>query len=281
MYISNFSKLKFYLSLAFYNLLSPLECQTERLKVFLNEFLYLFSMLGFFPLQSEVLNKILIKTKFGNYLVRDIIWDIKVVSPSFERIDINEFIKQISLSLKSGHKVVFIDAGAQFGKYTVLIGHLFKKQSKLIKILSFEPLKKNYELLCGNVHLNHLKNVKTYQKALSNKNLIQKFYYYDPQKMIVSFPTDNIIRMHTITLDSITKKMDLSKNTDVYIKLDVEGHEIEVLKGSKNMIKRCERVTLLVEDSMGYTTSKLFHFLSIHGKFIKKLSTYNSFWNLK
>src|SRR5690242_14910873 len=163
------AKIKFYFFLAYYNLLSPLECQNHRLKVFINEFRFLFVSFGWRKLKSIYTKKMFLKTIFGNFYIKDIDWDLKVASPSFERLDLNELITLIEKALARGHKVAFIDVGAEFGKFSVAIGHHFKNQAKNIIILAFEPEPDSFKLLKENVKTNILKHAHVFPVALSNK----------------------------------------------------------------------------------------------------------------
>jgi FkbM family methyltransferase len=273
-------KIIFYFTLAYYKLFSFLECQNYRRKIFINEFIYLFCMLGFRNFETDTNKIILIKTKFGKFYIRDINIDIHIASPSYERQDINELVRQIDSSLILNHKVVFLDIGAFFGKYIVVIGNVFKKYGDKLKIIAFEPDTENYDLLRKNITLNRLSNVTAYQKALSNKKSIKRFFYYSPMKQIVSFPTSKKILIHTHILDDCITESIITKDTDLYIKLDVEGHEVQVLKGAKHVIDLSGNTTLLIEDAGGSQT-KLIQFLSTIGMFLHKKTQINSFWKLK
>lgn len=281
MQYSLFSKIVFYGSLAFYNLLSPLECRNHRLKVLTNEFFFLFVTLGWKKLTVENKPNLLLKTRLGDYHIRNICWDLKAASPSFERLDIEELIHRISNSLANNHNVIFIDIGAQFGKYTVTIGNRFRNLSKKITIFAFEPDAENFSLLKENIHLNNLHNVKLFRRALSDKKTAQKFFYYAPQKMIVSCPTSRKITIKTDTLDNYLNNLTNVDNTEIFIKLDVEGHEIKVLKGGEKTFQRIINSTLLVEDSMCDNYQNLIRYLSSHGIFLTKKTAYNSFWKLR
>jgi FkbM family methyltransferase len=206
-------------------------------------------------------------------------WDIKVASPSFERIDLDELIKRIDMSLQEGNRVVFFDIGAQFGKYTVALAHRFKKYANKLKIYSFEPDPECFQLLQSNIRLNKLTNIKAVRSALSDKAGIQKFYYYKPQRMIVSFRTDQIIQIRTTTLDTFVKKISNLNKSELYIKLDVEGHEMKALKGAKNTINKATNSFLMIED-FSSNARKLIPYLSAHGVMLVKNSPMNSFWKL-
>lgn len=99
-------------------------------------------------------------------------------------------------------------------------------------------------------------------------------------KQIVSFPTSKLLRIHTEKLDGLMKQLTL-RNADIFMKLDVEGHELEVLEGASNTIKRVNSFTLLGEDCAEATSDKLLRYLGKHGRLLTNLSTYNSFWNFR
>jgi len=280
MQFSALSKLKFYLSLALYNLLSPLECRNFRAHIFLNEFYYLFLVFTRQNFPSRVSRRILLKTVFGDFLIRDLCWDLKSASPAFERMDIEELTRRISVSLAQHRHVLFLDVGAQFGKYSITIGNRFRKNAKNISIYAFEPDPENFSLLTKNVKINNLHSITPVHVALSSRKAVQKFYYYPPQKMIVSYPTAKKISIRTEVLDNYMKKFSRLSKTDVFIKLDVEGHEINVLEGSKQLIRNANNTTLLVEDAESVFSPKLTRYLSAHGNGLTKISTYNSFWRL-
>jgi len=280
MQFSGLSKLRFYFSLAFYNLLSPLECRNPRFRFLINEFYYLYLVINRKNFASDFTKKLLLKTKFDDFRIRDICWDVKVTSPAFERLDIEELIRRISDSLVQNRRVIFIDIGAQFGKYTVTIGNRFRKDSKNMAIYAFEPDPENFSLLEENIRINRLHNVTLFRKALSNKSATQKFYYYPPQKMIVSFPTSRKITIKTEMLDNYVSHFPHVDKSDIFIKLDVEGHEIKVLQGSKRLIQKARNTTLLVEDVKTQHSLGLLPYLAHRGIKLTKKTVYNSFWRL-
>lgn len=274
MHYSLFSKCSFYITYAFYKIIAPLECHNFRLKILFNELTFLLYTLGLRSLRATYSSHILLKTIFGDFYIRDMNNDLNIASPSFERLDLNELLNRIRMAINRNHKVLFIDVGAGFGKYTITIGHMFRKYQKRLAIYSYEPEPESYELLNKNVLLNQLKNVRTYRRALSDKKRTRPFFYFEPMKMYASSPPGKKIIIHTDILDSYTKYFSKGKNTEVFIKIDVEGHEIEVLKG----LKKISNCILLIEDSAGATSQKLFNYLSNHGKLLVKKTPYNSFW---
>lgn len=274
------SKIIFYVMLIYYKLTSALECRNYRVKVFLNQFNFLFATLfGLDKLKSNNTQLITLNTIFGTYIIRNISSDITIASPSFERQDIEELLDRIHKSLINNTRVVFIDAGACFGKYTVLVGGRFRSYKNRLSILAFEPDPENYKLLEINIRINKLHNVQAFQTALSNKRAMKPFYYFEPMKQIVSFKTSKRIIIPTTRLDSYQNNVKSGHDCELFIKLDVEGHENEVLQGAGRMFRRYKNTIVLAEDSMPGHNNPM-NYLSSHGSFITKISSYNSFWQL-
>ena len=105
--------------------------------------------------------------------------------------------------------MTIIDCGAASGEYTL---YALQKGANLI---AFEPEKKAFLNLEKNTK--KYKNVKLYNLALSNKDT-----------------------KTTKKMDSI---IDTSMKIDI-LKIDVEGHEIEVLKGARKTLKNVDKIVM-------------------------------------
>src|SRR4030042_3461411 len=120
----------------------------------------------------------------------------------------------------------FVDVGAHFGYYSLLVSRCQKKT----KIIAIEPVKENYEILKKNIKLNNIKNAKLYNFAASNKKEIKDFNLTEASDSAGFYEhpltkTKKIIKVKSYPLDQILK----NKKVD-FIKIDVEGHEIAVLE---------------------------------------------------
>ena len=141
----------------------------------------------------------------------------------------------------------YVDVGAYRGEYI----NFLKNRSE--KIIAFEPIKRNFNLL-NRLFIKH--NVFTKNYALGNKKQSMRInipLYIDENKKITSIGSDqsslikNFKNKFTQSVKIQTGDYFLSKINDIdLIKIDVEGYELEVLKGLKTTLKR-NKPYLLIE----------------------------------
>jgi FkbM family methyltransferase len=138
-----------------------------------------------------------------------------------------------------------IDIGAHIGWYTVKLAENAKH------VYSFECSPKSFNYLCANIALNNKDyNVTKYNCALSNKSGITKYFIRDPKdggsNGISKFNYDDI--NNTPFIDVPVKTLDSFELTNVnFIKIDVEGHEQQVLEGSIKTITENDYPKILFE----------------------------------
>jgi len=272
-----FNKISAFIQLGYYKFTAPLECYDHRLKIWVNEFVFMaHALFKFRFLTAKKIKVVLVKTKFGQFLTRNTVYDLATISPAYERLDLNFLLSLVREGLRLGKKIVFLDIGADLGKYSITIGTCFKKYHQKIKIIAFEPDPNSYAILKKNIRINRLTNIQTHSIALSDRQGKIRSWYYAPMRMIVGFKTNKTIFIKTDTLDNYFKKISLDNNTVLFIKLDVEGYETKVLKGSLNTLAKSNQAFLMVEDV--FHVPKLYRFLLAKTRFLKKISSQNSFW---
>ena len=172
-----------------------------------------------------------------------------------------------------------VDVGVYRGIYTYKLSQEFKH------VYSFEPnpliypyLKKNLTKIIKNMSLQNLaisdNNGEINLKIPSRRKSIFKTNYEELYKLgCATIHKQNKIqdydtfKVKKIKLDDILKNKDIS-----FIKIDVEGHEKEVINGSKNIIIN-NRPTLLVEIEERHSNYPVNETI----KFINNLG-YNSFY---
>jgi FkbM family methyltransferase len=165
---------------------------------------------------------------------------------NYENLQIEFFIKNIrKYNLK-----YFIDVGANSGIYSLIIRDKFHN----IKIKSFEPVKKTIAKFKNNLKLNkQLKNIKLYEFGLSDKNskLLMKAKVRDNFIQSSGFGVlrkkDNLKNLFLEkNIFKIGDSIIRLKNKDISIKIDVEGHEYQVLQGLKKLLNH-NRIFLQIE----------------------------------
>ena len=133
---------------------------------------------------------------------------------------------------------VILDIGANVGSHTVYWA--LERQAK--KIYSFEPLGQTFEVLSKNIELNNLQDFVTISnKGLSNEKCKAKVRLFWEQNVGgTSFMKSADGEHDFVPLDSI----DIPEKIDL-IKIDVEGHEIEVLEGARDTIYRNKPIIVI------------------------------------
>jgi FkbM family methyltransferase len=131
----------------------------------------------------------------------------------------------------------FLDIGSNSGTLSLP----FIDENNL-KIICFEPLKYNYEKLIKNYRLNNaLRNNEFHNIALSDKSGDSYINFNEVHENIGTASIDENRQKNNEKKEKIKiEKLDnlyQFKNKNIFIKIDVEGHEKEVLDGSIDILK--------------------------------------------
>ncbi len=184
-------------------------------------------------------NKELICIRVDNYKMNVYTMD-NGISRSLVLFGTREEDKKFILNTVLNKKMNIFDIGANIGYYTLF----FLKNSNSQKILAVEPSKKNLNLCKNNVSINSLntKNINFLCAGVSDKNTTKKFFLAN-QSNLHTFNPDgsaqkflsgksNNVKVHSI--------YDLSNKFFVpdLIRMDVEGHEKEIISGMLKYIKK-------------------------------------------
>lgn len=128
---------------------------------------------------------------------------------------------------------VAIDVGANIGVFTVPMAKMVGPEGK---VYAFEPGRANFDLLGTNVAQNDLENVVLCNTAASDECGTISIKYDEPT---VHYPKVNRAGDDTVervTIDS------LALPHLKFVKIDVDGHELEVLHGMRDTITRCRPI---------------------------------------
>ena len=164
---------------------------------------------------------------------------------------ISKLVSKISKELDNQNdQGWFFDVGANVGLYSWEV----RKVSPHRKILAFEPDPENIKLLEKTLNGANFENVEICKCALSNQ-LAEISFFQDTltsatgcvagkdKPWIEQYlnSSANEIRVKTETLDSVVRQ----DRTPSLIKIDVEGHEIEVLQGGRNTLSEAKPLLII------------------------------------
>ncbi len=147
--------------------------------------------------------------------------------------------------LKPGQ--VFIDVGCNKGDFSLLAAKIIGKDGS---VLAFEPEPDNCQWIEKSIKLNNYGSIKLFQLALADKNEDAQLYLGEKSGWHSLISSHGNTRKSTIevkkrTLDSILEEVG-DYHVDM-IKIDVEGAEMEVLKGASKMFDNNPKLTVLLD----------------------------------
>jgi len=140
---------------------------------------------------------------------------------------------------------VFVDAGANFGIYTLLASKIVGEAGRVI---SFEPSSRVFPVLRRNITLNGFKNVLAFPIALTDKPGRARLYYHsavgcDSLGKDASFEPDaHAEEIGTESLDTVLKQTSVGR-VDV-IKMDVQGAEELALRGANEIVSSMRPIVI-------------------------------------
>lgn len=142
---------------------------------------------------------------------------------------------------------VFIDAGANLGLYTIDLN----RRCDLKETIAFEPLPNNFYQLCGNVFANDLSDrVIVERSALSDTDGTATIWIdsaYTIHSTLDKDARDNPKFDKSITVPLMRFDSRYSfENRRIFVKMDVEGHEVSALLGMEQLLRR-NKVSLHIE----------------------------------
>jgi FkbM family methyltransferase len=168
--------------------------------------------------------------------------------------------------VKEGMTVV--DIGANIGYYTLLASKLVGESGK---VYAFEPESNNFADLMENINLNHPNNVIPLFKAVSDKLGEAKLFVSENESGEHSLvQCESRKDVHPMPVQTVT--LDETVRTADFIKIDVEGHEYNVLEGAERILSN--KPTLLIECwpegilANGITMERFWQYLKNHYEYI-------------
>lgn len=142
-----------------------------------------------------------------------------------ELADNNEYFNELTFEIDPTNEI-YVDCGAFNGD--TILKYIAFTNNKYKKIYAFEPNENN----CGQLKENtkEFQNIEIIPKGLWNEEKILKFDF-NGSNSSVSEEGENTVAVTMI--DNI-----VGNDKVTFIKMDIEGSELEALKGAKNTIRR-------------------------------------------
>lgn len=143
------------------------------------------------------------------------------------------FFYEYALKKEQGY---FVEIGANVGTTTV---YFKKKIAPELKYIAFEPLRENYKCLKTNCIINDCEDIVVENFGLSNVNEKKGMFVFDGAfgSSMVSTDKNAAEVCEFRTLDDYLKDKNLNAAEVMYIWVDVQGHEIEVVEGALSTLQ--------------------------------------------
>jgi len=149
------------------------------------------------------------------------------------------------LQLCEGKKVIF-DLGAHIGLCSLPISKVVEEGGI---VYAFEPSEINMHYLSRNIHYSSISNIRLIPFLVGDKNRLDvPFYesdYVAGMNSIVRYKNDGSYKLSNKRQVSIDDFCENNLIVPEVIKIDVEGAEIKVLEGAKNVLKKYRPIIVL------------------------------------
>jgi FkbM family methyltransferase len=149
--------------------------------------------------------------------------------------------------LKPGMTV--LDVGAHHGLYTLLAS---KRVGDAGSVIAFEPSSRERKALLLNLKLNRAKNVRVESVALGSRSARSQFFVVDGQETGCNSLRQPSTSSTTSSTEVEVRRLDdWSSEHQIdhadFIKLDIEGGELEFLHGAERFLTGGKRAVILAE----------------------------------
>lgn len=163
---------------------------------------------------------------------------------------------------------ICVDVGANIGHLSLVM----VKKAKNGIVIAIEPSRNVYPFLLDNIKINNCYNIIPLNVAISNREGYEFFYEYfyaDDQSSFAKVKEWNAYKYYVpaIKLSRIFEIFNMSRVD--FLKIDVEGAELLVLKSLDNFLERCRYIQFeFIEEnyrSFGLSGKEIFDFLIKEG----------------
>ncbi len=163
-----------------------------------------------------------------------------------KKCEFGDYHEMNTISRFSKYKKIFlIDCGCNYGFYSFYVASLSGKNH----VISIEASQKTSNDFLKNKRLNNFSNITFFNKAVSDKNNIEVIFNESENDWESSinhsnFKSNTSREIKTCTIDFLAKDYDL-KDYSLFLKLDLEGNEINAIKGGLEIIKKFSPIIII------------------------------------
>lgn len=204
------------------------------------EWLFIIAAIKYKVLGKPSQRSALIRTNLGLFLSRKGTIDFQFANYAYEWN-----VKRFVLDHYKNYDV-FIDIGANIGTYAIMAAKLG------MRAVAIEAIPDNLAVMHTNVLLNKLNDkIKIFDVGLADHEYETEFVYNTVNTGASHIARDgdnnNRVRVQMKTFDSLLDQISVTHSDKVFIKIDVEGMEIEVIKGAAKFLSSHPNLLLVLE----------------------------------
>ncbi len=160
--------------------------------------------------------------------------------------------------------LAFVDVGSHCGFWSLMFADYFGS------VHAIEPAQYQYELLEQNLKDNAIRNITPMRLALSDSEGLRVLHVMGMSggNNMIGAPLESPMRTEQVSVTMLDR---LALPQIRMMKIDVEGHEYEVLRGSIKTIQRDRPVIVIESDPLGLSRDQVQKLLTALGYTIGEL----------
>lgn len=175
-----------------------------------------------------------------------------------------EMLEDIRKRVKPG--MIFFDIGANIGNHSLFFALICNAK----KVFAFEPNPLAFFILRKNIEINNVKTIVPINIALGDSKGFVEKVFEDPTNLgSTTFRKSDKGEFPMITLDEFVRAYNIT-SIDI-LKIDVEGMELEVLKGATHSLKRFKPLLYVELNQVKSNVNDIKKFLQEHGFILLKI----------